>query len=684
MGIAETKGSNMISLPRALLISAALLSSSFGVGSFSAVAQSVEDVESVEDLAIRFGSRQSVLQISLSPSGQKIAWISAGPEHSEVLNVYDMASNEGIKQIASNTDIIGDLSSCLWATDTRLVCQVRGMGRASDGVLVGFDRMFSIGHDGSDVQSLSERRNLRALGFSQDGGDIVAFDVPGEKSRILVTRNYVKERSTGTRLANEKVGLGVDQIDVTNGRRRAEEQPDDGAVRYVADDTGRVRLKARAGYDSGGLLTGSYFYFYRDDESDRWREFENISVDGNAIEDFTPVAVDSKRGTAFGFTKQDGFDTLVEVPLGDTSAGKTVLARDDVDVDALIQIGRQRRVVGASYATEKRAIAYFDEELAKLARDLGQALPSQPLIGIVGASSDESRLLISAASDTDPGTIYLYDKNTRQLEQLLAVRELLVNRTMGAVTPITYPAEDGTEIPGYLTLPPGIDAQGLPAIVLPHGGPAARDEWGFEWLVQFFVARGYAVLQPNYRGSAGYGEAWFGKNGYQAWDVAIGDVNDAGRWLVSQGIADPDKLAIAGWSYGGYAALQSQVVAPDLFQAVVAIAPVTDLDFLRSDARDYTGSRLREEQLGRGPHIAAGSPRRHAEKFAAPVALFHATRDVNVDVRHSRAMADALEDAGKPVSYSEYKDLQHGLRDSNIRADMLMKIDAFLSEALAP
>lgn len=638
--------------------------------------------ETASETAARFGVRAAVLDISLSPSGNKIAWISAGAEHSEVLNTVDLAGGGGVKQIASNTEAIGDLEWCRWATDERLVCRVSGMGKSAEGTLVPFDRMFAINADGSDVQALSERRSSRALGFNQVGGSIVAFDVAGEDGRILMTKNYIKEFSTGTRLANEKEGLGVDRIDVKNGRRRIEEQPDDGAVRYVADENGEVRLKARAEYDANGRLTGEYFYFFRTADSDRWGAFENVAIDGSATADFIPVVVDAARNSAFGFSEKAGFDTLAEVPLDSPSNGRTVFARDDVDVEALIRIGRQRRVVGVSYATEKRSIEYFDPALAKLASDLGKALPNQPLVTIAGASADESKLLIIASSDTDPGTVYLYDRNARQLEQLLAMRQFLDVQSMGQMKPITYPAADGTQIPGYLTLPPGSDGQSLPAVVLPHGGPAARDTWGFDWIVQFFTARGYAVLQPNYRGSSGYGEAWFGKNGYQAWDVAIGDVNDAGRWLVSEGIADPQKLAIAGWSYGGYAALQSQVVEPDLYKAVVAIAPVTDLGYLRSDARAYTMSRLRDEQLGNGPHIEAGSPLRHAVKFKAPVALFHADRDVNVAVRHSRAMADRLEDAGKQVSYTEYDDLQHDLGDSKVRTEMLGAIDAFLSEAL--
>ena len=166
-------------------------------------------------------------------------------------------------------------------------------------------------------------------------------------------------------------------------------------------------------------------------------------------------------------------------------------------------------------------------------------------------------------------------------------------------------AEDGTQIPACLTVPPGSDGTGLPTVVLPHGGPSARDEWEFDWLVQYLVHRGYAVLQPNFRGLSRYGSAWFQRNGFQSWTTAVGDVNVAGRWLVQTGVADADRLAVVGWSYGGYAALQSPVLDPDLFQAIVAIAPVRDLARLKEDARSYTSFRLVREFVGTGPHVAA-------------------------------------------------------------------------------
>ncbi len=239
------------------------------------------------------------------------------------------------------------------------------------------------------------------------------------------------------------------------------------------------------------------------------------------------------------------------------------------------------------------------------------------------------------------------------------------------------------EIPAYLTLPPGVsDAKGLPALVMPHGGPAARDEWGFDWLAQFFAQRGFAVLQPNFRGSSGYGDQWFVDNGFKSWKTAIGDVCDGGRWLVKQGMADPAKLAIFGWSYGGYAALQANVLAPDLFKAVVAVAPVTDLALLKDDAQHFTSGYVVEDYVGDGPHITAGSPADNVGAFKAPVLMFQGDEDVTVDIDQSRRMDERLRAAGKSSELVVYPGLEHSLLDSGARADMLRKSDAFLRRNL--
>lgn len=647
-----------------------------------ALAETGTGAESGEEAARLFGARQSVEYLSLSPSGTKIAYIAPHRDSGEILYVVDLEGDPMPRAIASNSEPKLDLHRCDWATDDRLVCRFYGIAERTE-ALVGFTRMIAIGADGSDVDLLSRSNSWRALGPRQDGGTILALDVEGSEDKILMTRQWVEESGADTRLANRDGGLGVEEVDIHTQSRRRVERPDDGAARYIADENGRVRIKVRRPLDSLGRMAESASYYYRTRDSDSWERLDPPTDGDDFFAEFYPVAVDTAKDVVYGFGEVDGYDAVFTVALDGSGRREKVLGRSDVDVDQLITIGRRNRVVGASYATEKREVVYFDPELAALARSLSAALPGEPLIDIIDANADESKLMIVASSDVDPGMSYLLDRATGQLNPILPLREQLDGRTMATMSHVRFPAADGTMIPGYLTMPVGAeDGRDLPAVVLPHGGPGARDEWGFDWIVQFLAARGYAVLQPNFRGSAGYGSAWFGRNGFQAWETAVGDVNDAGRWLVAEGIADPDRLAIAGWSYGGYAALQSQVLDPALYKAVVAIAPVTDLDQLREESRAFTNYGIVDAFIGNGPHVRAGSPALNAERFAAPVLLFHGTLDQNVGVRQSRRMADRLEDAGKTVTYIEFDDLAHSLVASSARQRMLREIDAFLAASL--
>ena len=317
-----------------------------------------------------------------------------------------------------------------------------------------------------------------------------------------------------------------------------------------------------------------------------------------------------------------------------------------------------------------------------LAAALSRALPGLPLIRFVDSSMDEGKLLLWAGSDTDPGRYYVYDKASRKLAEVLLSRPQLEEVVLAPVKPVTYRAADGSMVPAYLTLPAGSSGKGLPAIVMPHGGPSARDEWGFDWMAQYFAARGFAVLQPNFRGSAGYGDEWFQENGFKAWRTAIGDINDGGRWLIAEGVADPSRLIIVGWSYGGYAALQAGVVDPGLFKAIVAIAPVTDLRVLKEESRGWTNFALQREFIGEGHHVAQGSPARNAAAFTAPVLIFHGERDRNVNPNQSKIMKEALVDAGKAVELIVFPKLDHYLEDSAARIEMLKKSDAFLRSSI--
>jgi dipeptidyl aminopeptidase/acylaminoacyl peptidase len=264
----------------------------------------------------------------------------------------------------------------------------------------------------------------------------------------------------------------------------------------------------------------------------------------------------------------------------------------------------------------------------------------------------------------------------------MIARPELEGRTLATMKPVTIPGSGGVSIPAYLTLPPGKAAKNLPTVVLPHGGPSSRDYWGFDWLPQFLAARGYAVIQPEYRGSAGFGDAWLNENGFKNWRTSIGDITASAKWLAVQGIADPNRTAIVGWSYGGYAALQSAATEPSLYKAVIAIAPVTDLAMLKEDYHNFTIRDLVEKEIGSGPHVFEGSPLRHAGDIRAPVLLVHGTLDNNVRIAHSQKMDAALKSAGKQSELITFEGLDHQLDDSDARTQMLTRIGELLDRTI--
>jgi dipeptidyl aminopeptidase/acylaminoacyl peptidase len=436
-------------------------------------------------------------------------------------------------------------------------------------------------------------------------------------------------------------------------------------------------MMAKAG-DLAYSKRGERAYLYRTADSKNWKPFGSYF---QATETgMRPIGIDSTINAAYVLEKTGGRDALYRVSLDGSMRKELAFAHPQVDVTGVVRVGRRGRIVGARYSTDVPQAEYFDPEFRTMAAGLSKALAPLSLISVIDSSADEKRHLIHAANDIVPGRYYLYDSTKKSLKPLVADRPELAGVKLGSMKPITYKAADGTSVPGYLTLPHGSSGKGLPAIVMPHGGPASRDEWGFDWLVQFFVSNGFAVLQPNYRGSAGFGQQWFQENGFRSWRTAIGDVNDAGRWLVSEGIADPSKLAIVGWSYGGYAALQSNVLDPDLFKAVVAIAPVTDLGMLKSEQGNFV--QFARDYIGDGAQLVEGSPARNVAGFKAPVLMFHGTSDINVSSKETETMDRALKKAGKSSEAVLYRGIDHQLRDTAVRTDMLTKSAAFLRKSL--
>jgi dipeptidyl aminopeptidase/acylaminoacyl peptidase len=629
------------------------------------------------DAARKFGAREAVQDIHLSPDGTKVVFLTPGPGAGTVAMIADVTGGTAPKRLISADGKPESIVQCLWASAARVVCRVHALVQHEVGLL-GYTRMVSIDTATGDAKLLSASETSRSLGVAQTGGAVIDW-LPESDGSVLMTRMFVPERSIGTKLASDLRGYGVERVDTATQRRTTVEAPHRDAVDFITDGHGAIRIMGVAA-TSANYLTGKYHYFYRATDSKEWKPLGDLDV--IAETGFNPVAVDRELNAVYGFEKAGGRWALFRIALDGSGSRTLVYQHPLVDVDGLIRIGRQQRVVGVSYATDKRQASYFDPAVKGLAAALSKALPGLPLVNIVDASADENRLLLWAGSDTDPGRYYVFDRKAKQLMEIMLSRPQLEKDTLAKVMPITFKAADGTEIPGYLTLPPGSDGKNLPAIVMPHGGPWARDEWGFDWLAQFFAARGYAVLQPNFRGSSGYGDAWFLDNGFKSWRTAIGDVNDGGRWLVSEGIAAPGKLAIFGWSYGGYAALQSSTLDPALFKAIVAVAPVTDLATLKNDSRNFTNFRMVKDSVGDGAHVLEGSPARNAASIKAPVLLFHGDRDSTVLVSHSRMMEDKLKGAGKRVELVVYPGLDHQLGDSNARTELLEKSDAFMRAAM--
>lgn len=630
------------------------------------------------DAAAAFGARPSVSYMSLSPDGQRVAYISPTTGQGSALYTLSLEKGAHPKAVTQANGKEDRLGRCWWVANDRLVCRIYGVVRNAALGLLPWDRLVAVDADGKNVKMLSTEQNQYSRGWQLGGGWVLDW-LPDENGSVLMTRKYLPDDHLGSHLGSSDEGLGVDRVDTRTLAITQVERANLTASEYITDGRGTVRIMGLRGTRGTDMDTGVIHYLYRAQNSRDWKTLCDFNTTNN--EGFAPLAVDHDLNVAYGLRKKDGRKALYTISLDGAAHEELVYARPDVDVDSLVQIGRRARVVGASYATAARHTEYLSADVKQVLGALAKALPGSAL-SVADSSTDESRMLIMAGSDSDPGVYYIFDRKTHQLNTFLVARDMLEGVKLATVKPVAYPSGDGTMIPAYLTLPPGHeDAKGLPAIVLPHGGPSARDEWGFDWLSQFFANRGFAVLQPNFRGSTGYGDAWFEKNGFQSWPIAIGDILAAGHWLVSQGIADPARLGIVGWSYGGYAALQSAVVDPNTFKAVIAIAPVTDLPALKEEWRNFTDFALVQKFVGDGPPIHEGSPIEHADKIKVPVLMFHGAMDRNVNIAESQHMAERLKAVGAHCELVTWDNLDHYLEDGAARTQMLSKSDAFLRQA---
>lgn len=637
----------------------------------------VADSKLVAD-AKAFGAREAVIHPDLSADGSRVIFVTPGAGRMSigVIENLDSGQYNPVVSASGSPDI---LRWCAFASGSRAVCQITGTTLKSvANEPIGYSRLVSVNNDGSDAKLLGQTDSFYDASLRQHDAEIVDR-LDGTDNKMLVEREYVPEEGKlGTRLVRTKQGLGVDRVDVKTLASQTIEEPRSGSSGYISDGQGHIRVMAVPDVAAmTGHLSGRVSYLYRTPGSADWKPLA-----AGKFEDFEPLAIDAESNQLYALKKKDGRYALYGIKLDGSLAEKLIASNPHVDIDDVVRFGDGQRVIGYTYSEDMGTVVYFDPEFKALSESLSHVLPDLPLVDFVDSSHDGRKLLIHAGSDRDPGRYYVFDRDKKALTPAMMDRPELDGRQLASVKAVTIPASDGASIPAYLTLPPGKTAKNLPAIVLPHGGPSARDYWGFDWLSQFLAARGYAVLQPEYRGSAGWGDAWLNENGFKNWRTSIGDITASAKWLAAQGIADPDREAILGWSYGGYAALQSAATEPTLYKAVVAIAPVTDLGMLKTDYADFVNASLVEQEIGDGPHIVEGSPLRQAGKIVAPVLLFHGDHDSNVGIAHSEKMAAALKSAGRQSQLFTFPGLDHQLDDSEVRTQMLVRIGQLLEQTI--
>lgn len=420
--------------------------------------------------------------------------------------------------------------------------------------------------------------------------------------------------------------------------------------------------------------------WYRDASPGPWRMLTSHQLFEDAV---TPAAlvgdtlyVTAPAGAHRGLYK---YDTV------NNKLGELVLADPEVDVTGALVLAPDRAaVLGVRLGTERPRTHWFDSAYAALQNGIDRAHPNH--VNDIFPNHGDAARLIKSYSSTDPGRVLRYDPATKKLAHLFRLRPWVEPEKMSEKLGFEYKARDGLPITGYLTLPKGRDPKKLPLIVYPHGGPHVRDEFGFDENVQFLANRGYVVLQPQFRGSSGFGLAHM-KKGFRQWGLAMqDDITDGVKALVDDGMVDPQRVCIMGYSYGGYAAMMGLVKDPDQYKCGINLVGVTDLTALLKNGRWSTEGFRNITKIGIGDlatmkeQLARTSPVNRAADIKAPVFMAYGEKDSRVPLAQGTDMRDALKKAGKPVEWMSFANEEHSFVQDENRFRMANGIDAFLKK----
>lgn len=611
----------------------------------------------------------NVRQPRLSPDGTKIAFLFPH-EKKLALGVFDRATGES-RMILRGED--ESLFSFFWKGNDRIVFEADVAGNES----------FFIG-----ATDLTGRKVVR-LAESQRIEDnlvgTVAYIVdvlPADPTRIVVSAFFADNVDNALYLGGSAV---VARLNVQNRARSPvlEFKESDRTVKLVADNAGALRVRGR-------LVGQTIVWEHRANDGSEFRPIATHPFHGYA-ETWQPLrfAADNvtlwmiarerhDRGALFAYNTRTG------------ELGAPLFAPDEGELtDDLITTPDRSRLLGIAYETERRHYHWFDDERAALQKKLENTFTGSE-VRITSESDDQTVQLVWVAHDREPGTYFTLDHKAGSLTLFKRSRNLDPNQ-LRPRQPISYTARDGLAIHGFLTLPAGAEGRRVPLVIHPHGGPfGIHDSWGFDNEAQFLASRGYAVLQPNYRGSGGYGRAFIDQ-GRQQWGRAMqDDLTDAVKWAVAKGIADPSRVAIYGASYGGYATLAGVTLTPDLYCCGVNYVGAADLEITfknRGDDAYRQGDDFSYQREWVGPtaeYRAATSPINFVERIRVPTLHAYGEKDPRVKIDHWTRLEAQLKRYGKPYEAVSQRKQGHGFRDEIASVGFYGRLEDFLARHLAP
>lgn len=584
----------------------------------------------------------------ISPDGKYYSYLA--PYETRMNIFVQEIGKENVIQLTSDT--ARDIMGYFWANNERIV-YLRDIGGDEN------YKLFAINADGSNPVALTDFPGVRTQ---------IIDDLPEIEDEMIVGMN-------------KRIPQVFDpyRLNIETGELTMLYENPGNIQGWMTDHEGKLRVATAI---EDGVNTT---ILYRDNEEEPFRTVLTTSFKESVDPQF--FTFDNKYVYAVSNLGRDKTAAIVF----DIANGKELellYENPEFDVNRM-SYSRKRKVLQAAYFESwKRERYYFDEEFKGLIGKIEQKLGAEGNynLGIYDMTKEEDKYIVGKSSDRAMTTYYLYDVNTDELTFIHQVTPWLDENEMAEVKPVTYTARDGMTIHGYLTIPKGKEAKNLPVIVNVHGGPWARDSWGFNPEIQFLANRGYAVFQMNFRGSTGYGRA-FWEASFKQWGQAMqDDVTDGVQWLISQGIADPKRVVIYGASYGGYATLMGIVKEPDLFAAAVDYVGVSNLFTFMQTIPPYWEPMLQMmyEMVGNPQAdslmMAQNSPALQAERIKTPLFIAQGANDPRVNKAESDQMVAALQARGIEVEYMVKDNEGHGFYNEENRFDFYRAMEAFLAK----